>query len=164
MPSQTSSVEQINEWHLQNGWNGVGYHYVIRRNGDIERGRTLEVVGAHCLNHNLHSIGICYEGGLDDKGQPADTRTKEQKRAICQLLVDLKKNFPRRVLQVTTNSATKHVLVLMSQNTLTSNQNQISCICYSIEEMRLIICESHFFVVSLRQPGIVGVIVSGHSC
>lgn len=95
MPSQTSSVEQINEWHLQNGWNGVGYHYVIRRNGDIEIGRTLEVVGAHCLNHNLHSIGICYEGGLDDKGQPADTRTKEQKRAIRQLLVDLKKKFPK---------------------------------------------------------------------
>ena len=61
------------------------------------------------------------------------------------------KKFPTRVLQVTTNSATKHVLVLMSQNTPTSNQNQISCICYFIEEMRLIICESHFFVVSLRQ-------------
>lgn len=74
MPFQTSSVEQINEWHLARGWsNGCGYHYVIRRDGTIEKGRPDEMVGAHCLNHNRHSLGICYEGGLDANGNPADT-------------------------------------------------------------------------------------------
>jgi len=95
MPSQTSSVEQINEWHLQRGWNGVGYHYVIRRDGDIEKGRPLEVVGAHCLNYNLHSIGVCYEGGLDAQGRPADTRTASQKKAMRQLLKSLRKSYPK---------------------------------------------------------------------
>lgn len=99
MPHQTSSVEQINEWHLSRGWkNGIGYHYVIRRNGNIEQGRPLEMVGAHCLNHNKHSIGICYEGGLNDKGAPADTRTEAQKRSMRKLLEELKRDYPDAVI------------------------------------------------------------------
>lgn len=99
MPFQTSSVEQINQWHLARGWkNGVGYHYVIRRDGNIEEGRPEEMVGAHCLNHNKHSIGICYEGGLDAKGKPADTRTDAQKKAMLNLLVELKKKYPNALI------------------------------------------------------------------
>ena len=64
-PDQTSSATQINLWHRRdNHWkNGIGYHYVIRRDGTIEPGRPEWLIGAHCLNHNAHSIGICYEGG-----------------------------------------------------------------------------------------------------
>ena len=75
-PDQTSSAAQIDTWHRDRGWKfGIGYHYVIRRNGEIEPGRPEWMVGAHCVNHNSHSIGVCYEGGLDIRGQPADTRT-----------------------------------------------------------------------------------------
>ena len=99
MPFQTSSVEQINEWHLAKGWkNGVGYHYIIRRDGNIEKGRPDEMVGAHCLNHNKHSIGICYEGGLDADGNPADTRTEAQKKSMRNLLVELKKKHPNALI------------------------------------------------------------------
>lgn len=99
MPFQTSSVEQINEWHLARGWkNGVGYHYIIRRDGNIEKGRPDEMVGAHCLNHNKHSIGICYEGGLDANGNPADTRTDAQKKSMRSLLVELKKKHPNALI------------------------------------------------------------------
>lgn len=99
MPFQTSSVKQIDNWHHERGWkNGCGYHYVIRRNGNIEKGRPVEMVGAHCLNHNKHSIGICYEGGLNENGHAADTRTPEQKRAIRKLLEELKKAFPKAVI------------------------------------------------------------------
>lgn len=99
MPFQTSSVEQINEWHLAKGWsNGCGYHYVIRRDGAIEKGRPDEMVGAHCLNHNRHSLGICYEGGLDANGNPADTRTKAQKESMLNLLTELKKQHPNAVI------------------------------------------------------------------
>ena len=72
-PGQTSSAAQIDTWHRQRGWKlGIGYHYVVRRDGQIEAGRPEYMVGAHCLNHNAHSIGVCYEGGLDIRGQPDD--------------------------------------------------------------------------------------------
>lgn len=96
---QTSSVEQINAWHHARGWsNGCGYHYVVRRNGDIERGRPDEMIGAHCLNHNRHSIGICYEGGLNADGKPADTRTEAQKEAMRRLLTELKGKYPNAII------------------------------------------------------------------
>lgn len=94
MPSQQSSALQIDAWHRQLGWNGIGYHYVIRRDGTVETGRGESLVGAHCRGHNQHSIGICYEGGLDEKGHPCDTRTAEQKAAILTLLKDLKTRYP----------------------------------------------------------------------
>ena len=95
-PDQTSSVAQIDSWHRQRGWKlGIGYHYVIRRDGEIEPGRPEWMVGAHCVNHNAHSIGVCYEGGLDIRGQPADTRTPAQKAAMRQLLEDLHRRYPR---------------------------------------------------------------------
>ena len=56
------------------------------------------MVGAHCLHHNAHSIGVCYEGGLDIRGQPADTRTEAQKAAMRQLLEDLHGRYPRAVI------------------------------------------------------------------
>ena len=98
-PDQLSSAAQIDSWHRQRGYHlGIGYHYVIRRNGDIEPGRPEWMVGAHCLNHNKYSIGVCYEGGLDARGQPADTRTAEQKSALRNLLEDLHKRHPRAVI------------------------------------------------------------------
>ena len=98
-PDQTSSVAQIDSWHRQRGFHlGVGYHYVIRRDGTIEPGRPEWMVGAHCVNHNAHSIGVCYEGGLDIRGQPADTRTAEQKVAMRQLLEDLHRRYPRALI------------------------------------------------------------------
>ena len=101
-PDQTSSAKKIDEWHKDRGFNGIGYHYVIRRNGEIEPGRPESVIGAHChvkgQNHNKHSIGVCYEGGYDIRGQPADTRTAEQKAAMRQLLEDLHRRYPRAVI------------------------------------------------------------------
>lgn len=97
-PGQQSSAADIDRWHRQRGWkNGCGYHYVIRRDGSIETGRPLEMVGAHSLNHNKHSIGICYEGGLDIHGRPADTRTEAQKAAMRQLLEQLHARFPKAI-------------------------------------------------------------------
>ena len=98
-PDQTSSVAQIDSWHRKKGWKlGVGYHYVVRRDGQIETGRPEWLVGAHCQNHNSHSIGVCYEGGLDIRGQPADTRTEAQKEALRRLLKALKERYPRAII------------------------------------------------------------------
>jgi len=99
-PDQTSSAAQIDSWHRKdNHWKfGIGYHYVVRRDGEIESGRPEWMIGAHCLNHNAHSIGVCYEGGLDIRGQPADTRTEAQKKALRWLLRQLRRSYPRALI------------------------------------------------------------------
>jgi N-acetyl-anhydromuramyl-L-alanine amidase AmpD len=58
-------AKTIREWHLERGWNDIGYHYVIRRDGEVEVGRTLEVIGAHCQGHNADSVGTCLVGIAD---------------------------------------------------------------------------------------------------
>lgn len=92
--------KEISYYHLTVlGWkNGCGYHYIVRRDGTVEKGRPLDMVGAHCTGHNKHSIGIVYEGGIGLDGKPADTRTPEQKRSMRQLLTDLKKDYPKAII------------------------------------------------------------------
>ena len=97
-PNQQSSAKDITLWHKARGWRTIGYHYVVRRDGTIEYGRPIEQVGAHCVNHNRYSVGICYEGGLDTEGKPKDTRTEAQKTAIRQLIQRLKKTYPLAVI------------------------------------------------------------------
>lgn len=55
-------ISVIDQWHKQRGWNGVGYHYFIQNDGNIQKGRNLDQVGAHCEGHNSDSIGICLSG------------------------------------------------------------------------------------------------------
>ena len=102
-PDQLSSAAQIDSWHRERGFHlGIGYHYVIRRDGTIEPGRPEWMIGAHCHvkghHYNSHSIGICYEGGLDARGQPDDTRTAAQKKTMRQLLEDLHQRYPRAMI------------------------------------------------------------------
>ena len=102
-PDQLSSAAQIDSWHRERGFPlGIGYHYVIRRDGTIEPGRPEWMIGAHCHvkghHYNSHSIGICYEGGLDARGQPDDTRTAAQKATMRQLLEDLHQRYPRAMI------------------------------------------------------------------
>ena len=87
------SVADINRWHRARGMDGIGYHYVVRLDGTVEKGREVEVAGAHCLGWNGRSIGICYIGGLDTNGNPADTRTDEQKKSMKGLVEELKLRY-----------------------------------------------------------------------
>ena len=78
------SAEACRQDHiLHRGFRDIGYHFYITRDGEIHRGRALEKVGAHCRNHNAHSIGVCYEGGLDAGGKPKDTRTVAKGSFAC---------------------------------------------------------------------------------
>jgi hypothetical protein len=78
------SAAEINDWHTARGWNGIGYHAVVRLDGRIEPGRPIADVGAHTRGHNDDSLGICYVGGVDADGRtPKDTRTLEQVRALA---------------------------------------------------------------------------------
>ena len=91
----------IDRWHKQKGWKMIGYNYVVDLDGTVEVGRPLTMDGAHCNTngvsgrpYNKHSIGICYIGGLDRNGNPADTRTPEQKKALADLVYRLINEYP----------------------------------------------------------------------
>lgn len=90
------TVADIRKWHLARGFNDIGYHYVIYRDGSIHEGRKESVTGAHCTNHNSISIGVCYIGGLaKDNKTPKDTRTDAQKVSLLSLLKKLKAKYPQ---------------------------------------------------------------------
>lgn len=92
-------MKDIDRYHRGLGWKGCGYHYVIPTDGTVEQGRAETVVGAHCHNHNSHSIGVCYVGGLAADGKtPQDTRTPEQKRALAELLATLHHRYPKALI------------------------------------------------------------------
>ena len=95
---QDFTAADIDRWHRERGFNGIGYHYVIRLDGRLEKGRDVSLIGAHCKGWNERSIGICYVGGLNENGQPADTRTNAQKRVLYQVIMDLQREYG--ILQV----------------------------------------------------------------
>ena len=86
--------DDLDVCHRRRGFNGVGYHFYIRKNGDIKTTRAIEKVGAHAKGHNAYSIGICYEGGLDCHGCPADTRTEWQVHSMHVLILTLLRDYP----------------------------------------------------------------------
>lgn len=89
------TTEDIKKWHRARGFSDIGYHYIIYRDGSIHNGRNVNISGAHCTNHNAHSIGICYIGGVDKYNKPKDTRTLEQKNSLKNLLLKLKVLYPK---------------------------------------------------------------------
>lgn len=78
------SAEQIHNWHLNQGWAGIGYHFVIRKDGTVERGRPENTVGAHTYRENYHTIGIHLSGDFNT-AYP----TKEQIESTALLIAHL---------------------------------------------------------------------------
>lgn len=91
-------AKDIDKWHKAQGWKKIGYHYVIDLDGTIEKGREESEIGAHCTGKNKNSIGVVYIGGLDKNGKPKDTRTKEQKEALWELLRQLLIKYPKATI------------------------------------------------------------------
>ena len=87
-------AEEITRWHKNQGWRNIGYHYVVKLDGTIEEGRSVQMVGAHTKGHNVGSIGIVYVGGCDRFMSPKDTRTPEQDTALTNLLSALLEMYP----------------------------------------------------------------------
>ncbi len=91
---QDVDAATIKRWHLGQGWNDIGYHFVIRLDGTIERGRPEEIPGSHVRGFNTGSIAVVYVGGLDRQGKAKDTRTVEQQAAMTELVRALVAKYP----------------------------------------------------------------------
>ena len=87
------SPEQLESDHKARGFLRAGYNFYIRKSGEVVNLRPLEQIPAHARGHNKHSIGICYEGGLDITGQSRDTRTQAQKTSLLRLIRDLSEDL-----------------------------------------------------------------------
>lgn len=87
------NAKDIDRWHKKRGFKKIGYHYIIKLDGTIEKGREDYEIGAHCTNHNSKSIGICYIGGLDKNNKPKDTRTISQKNSLVKLVKELMNKY-----------------------------------------------------------------------
>ena len=84
-------VQSIHQQHMKQGWWGIGYHYYIRRDGSIWRGRPEQWVGSHAgssNDYNKHSIGICFEGNFEQ-----EEMTDAQVAAGRELIADIKKRY-----------------------------------------------------------------------
>ena len=84
----TCTPQQVHQWHLANGWSGIGYHFFVRKDGSVYRGRPEDTVGAHAGNNNYDSIGVCFEGSFDREEMPA-----AQKQAGMELVAYLKQKY-----------------------------------------------------------------------
>ena len=82
------TAQQIHSWHLANGWAGIGYHFFVRKDGSVYRGRPETVVGAHAGNNNYDSIGICFEGNF-----MTETMGGAQRKAGQELVQYLKDKY-----------------------------------------------------------------------
>lgn len=95
-PSTNVGAKEIRQWHVKdNGWSDIGYHGVIRRDGTLESGRSLDTPGAHTSGHNKDSIGICLVGGVKEDGKtPEANFTPEQWATLRRVVLDLRKKHP----------------------------------------------------------------------
>lgn len=82
-------AQSIHQMHLANGWSGIGYHFYVRKDGTIYRGRPLHSIGAHCTGRNSNSVGICFEGNYQ-----VETMPETQLKAGRELIQYLKGIYP----------------------------------------------------------------------
>lgn len=86
-PSLDVGVKEIRQWHKAQGWQDIGYHYVIRRDGKVERGRAENLIGSHVAGYNATSVGVCLVGGVSQKDiKPENNFTPEQFASLKTLL------------------------------------------------------------------------------
>jgi N-acetylmuramoyl-L-alanine amidase len=91
---QNIGYAEIQRWHINRGFAECGYHFIIRRSGEIETGRALHKTGAHCLGQNTGSIGICLVGGVDEKGKKGQNNfNTDQLASLDTLLATLMLHF-----------------------------------------------------------------------
>lgn len=98
-PDQDIGRAEIDQWHRAKGWAMVGYHRIIRRDGTVEQGRPIDMIGAHVEGFNATSVGICLVGGLDAAGTPRAEYTPAQWASLTALVRELRATYPKALLR-----------------------------------------------------------------
>lgn len=93
-PDHDWGVEEVDRVHKQKGWEGIGYHAVIRRNGATEQGRPVSKIGAHAKGYNSRSIGVALVGGVDRQLRPENNFNPAQFTALRTYILEFLKNVP----------------------------------------------------------------------
>ena len=94
-PSMDIGLREIKRWHVDdNGWRDVGYHYIIRRNGEVELGRSNRDTGAHAAGYNHKSISLCMVGGMAENNSAENNFTAQQWTALLDLVKQIKVDYP----------------------------------------------------------------------
>ena len=94
-PTMDIGLNEIRKWHVkENGWRDVGYHYIVRRNGEVELGRRHDDTGAHAAGYNHKTIGVCMVGGMADDNAAENNFTDKQWTAVKDLLNQIKVDYP----------------------------------------------------------------------
>jgi N-acetyl-anhydromuramyl-L-alanine amidase AmpD len=66
----SATVKDIHRWHLENGWSGFGYHFLVTKDGQVHRGRPENAIGVHTNGYNNISLGVCMQGNYDVEKVP----------------------------------------------------------------------------------------------
>lgn len=143
---QDVRASDIDKMHKERGFSCIGYNFVIDLDGKVEVGRPLTMNGAHCntkglsgKSYNLHSIGICYVGGLDRYGRAKDTRTPAQKKALVKLVYDLLDAYPYIIEIIGHRDASPDK---NGDGKITQNEWIKQCPCFSVaDEFPISICK-----------------------
>jgi N-acetylmuramoyl-L-alanine amidase len=100
-PSMDIGVNDLRKWHKSQGWEDVGYHWIIRRNGALEEGRAEEMIGSHVKGYNAVSVGVCLVGGVEQEEwtQAENNFTEAQFATLRRILVELKTRYPEAKIQ-----------------------------------------------------------------
>ena len=94
-PSMDVDAETIRNWHVnERGWRDIGYHKVIKRNGDVEDGRDVRDSGAHAAGYNSKSVGVCMVGGMAEDNSAENNFTAQQWTALLDLVKQIKIDYP----------------------------------------------------------------------
>lgn len=108
-PTSKLRARDLEAYHVnEKGWDHIGYHYVIPRDGTVEHALDESIPGIHCSGQNAKSIGICLVGGIQDgkggdankdgeikdfengqRGAPEDNFTPAQREALTDLVHEL---------------------------------------------------------------------------
>lgn len=144
---QDVRAADIDKWHKERGFAMIGYNYVIDLDGTVEVGRPLSRDGAHCntagtsgRSYNRHSIGICYVGGLDKDGKPADTRTQAQKLSMMRIVRNLMDAYPNIAEVIGHRDASPD---RNKDGRITSNEWVKVCPCFDVRaEFPMAICKA----------------------
>ena len=96
----TQTTKAIKDYWKNNlGWKSVGYHYLINADGTIEQLAQESEITNGVAGFNSVTVQMSYKGGVDATNKPKDTRTPQQKESILKLLKDLRKRYPKAIIQ-----------------------------------------------------------------